>query len=146
MTKGQKIVFRILFFLYLAGVLFLCFGKFENTPSVEFTLFGIPTDKLVHFAMFFPYPILAFFAFDRFTETVKSTLLFVGITFIVGILIAVATEWGQANLTDYRSGDPLDFLADTIGLLLSSALVAFVDIRKQRKATSSQEVQSPAEP
>ena len=146
MTKGQKITFRILFILYIAGVLFMCFGKFDNAPSVKINLLGIPTDKLVHFAMFFPFPILAFFAFDQFTENVKATLLFIGITLLVGMLMAIATEWGQAHLTNYRSGDPLDFLADTIGLLLSSALVAFVDIRKQRKATSSREVQSPTEP
>ena len=133
MTKCQKIAFRILFVLYLAGVLFLCFGKFENTPSVDFSLFGIPTDKLVHFAMFFPFPILAFLAFDQFTETVKSTLLFTGVTLLTGLLIAVATEWGQAHLTDYRSGDPLDLLADTLALALSSVLVAVVDISKQRK-------------
>lgn len=136
MTRGQKIAFRIIFFLYVAGVLIMCFGRFENAPSVEFSLFGIPTDKLVHFMMFFPFPILAFLAFDQFTETVKSTLLFTGATFIVGLLLAVGTEWGQACLTEYRSGEPLDFLADSLALLLSSILVAVVDIRKQRRPTA----------
>ena len=133
MTKGKKISFRILFILYIAGVLFMCFGKFDNAPSVEINLFGIPTDKLVHFAMFFPFPILAFFAFDRYSETVKSTIIFIAITFIVGALLALATEWGQAHLTSYRSGDRLDLLADTLALALSSVLVAVVDISKQRK-------------
>ena len=133
MTKGQKIAFRILFILYLAGVLIMCFGRFEDAPSVEFSLFGIPTDKIVHFIMFFPFPILAFLAFDRFTETVKSTLIFTAVTLLVGIIVAVATELGQANLTDYRTGDPLDFLADTLSLLISSIIVAVVDISKQRK-------------
>lgn len=133
MTRGQKIAFRILFFLYVAGVLFLCFGRFDNTPSIEINFFGIPTDKLAHFAMFFPFPILAFLAFDQFTETVKATLLFTGATFIVGLLLAIGTEWGQANLTKYRSGDPLDLTADTIALLISSVVVAVVDIGKQKK-------------
>ena len=108
MSRGNKIAFQIIFWLYVAGVLFLCFGHFDNTPSIPTSFLGIPTDKIAHFTMFFPFPILAFFAFDRFTETVKSTLLFVGITFIVGLLLAFATEWGQAHLTEYRSGDPLD--------------------------------------
>lgn len=131
MSRGQQIAFRILFVLYLAGVLFMCFGKFESTTSVPLSILGIPTDKLVHFAMFFPFPILAFLAFDKYTETVKSTLLFVGVTFIVGVLLAVGTELGQAHLTEYRSGEPLDLLADCIALFLSSVLVAWVDIRKQ---------------
>jgi len=132
MNPRQKILFRVLFFLYVAGVLYLCLGKFEHTPSVQLDLFGIPTDKVVHFCMFFPFPILAFLSFDRYTETVSRTLLLVGATFLVGILLAVGTEWAQAHLTDYRSGDPLDFLADGLSLLLSSALVAFWDIRKQK--------------
>ena len=132
MTRWQKIAFRILFFLYVAGVLFLCFGRFENTPPVEWSLFGIPTDKLVHFCMFFPFPILAFLAFDRFTETVSRTLLFTGVTLVAGILLAVFTEWGQAHLTNYRSGDLWDLLSDIIALILSSLLVIFLDIRKQK--------------
>ena len=133
MSQKQKIAFRILFFLYIAGVLYLCFGRFDNAPSIELNLWGIPTDKLVHLGMFFPFPILAFLAFDPYTETVPQTLLFVGVTFLIGLIVAVGTEWGQASLTDYRSGDPLDFLADTIGLFLSSVLTTVWDIRKQKK-------------
>ena len=133
MTHNQKILFRILFLLYLTGVLYLCFGRFDNAPSIEWSLFGIPTDKLVHFCMFFPFPILAFLAFDRYTETVRQTLTFVGVTLAVGLLLAVGTEWGQAHFTDYRSADPWDFVADTSALVLSSILVSIWDIRKQKK-------------
>ena len=129
----QKLVFQILFFLYLAAVLVLCFGHFNNTPSVPMTLLGIPTDKIVHFGMFLPFPILAFLAFDKYTETVKSTLLFVGVTFLIGLLLALGTEWGQAHLTDYRTGDPMDLLADVTALILSSLLVIYWDIRKQKR-------------
>ena len=133
MTRRQLIWSRILFAVYLAAVAFLCFGRFSNSQDVPTDLWGIPTDKLVHFAMFFPFPILAFLAFDTFTQTVRETLLFVGVTLLVGILIAVGTEMGQANLTDYRSGDPLDLVADTIGLSVSSLITAVWDIRKQKK-------------
>ena len=83
--------------------------------------------------MFFPFPILAFLAFDRYTETARKTLTFVGITLAVGLLLAVGTEWGQAHFTDYRSADPWDFVADTSALVLSSFLVSIWDIRKQKK-------------
>ena len=59
MTRGQKIAFQILFFLYLAGILFLCFWHFESLPDTPSALLGIPMDKLVHCAMFIPFPILA---------------------------------------------------------------------------------------
>ena len=133
MTRSQKIAFQVIFFLYVAAVLFLCFGHFEQTPAIEWSLWGIPSAKVVHFCMFFPFPILAFLAFDRYTDSVRSTLLFSGITLLVGFLLAWGTEWGQAHLTDYRSGDPLDLLADGTALVLSTLLVIFLDIRKQKK-------------
>ena len=136
MSRGKRISFQILFCLYVAVVLFLCFGHFNNTPSVPRSLLGIPTDKLVHFTMFFPFPILAFLAFDRFTESVKGTLLFVGVTFVIGLMLAYGTEWGQAHLTRYRSGDSFDLLADSLALLLSSIIVAVIDIAKQRRLTN----------
>ena len=134
MTRSQKIAFQVIFFLYVAAVLFLCFAHFEQTPAIEWSLFGIPSDTVVHFCMFFPFPILAFLAFDRYTDSVRSTLLFSGITLLVGFLLAWGTEWGQAHLTDYRSGDPLDLLADGSALVLSTLLVIFLDIRKQKKS------------
>ncbi len=137
MKKGNRIAFQALFGLYIIGILFLCFGHFENTPSVAQSIFGIPTDKLVHFTMFAPFPFLAFLAFDQFTETKKATFLFTGVTFIVGLLIAFGTEWGQAHLTDYRSGDPYDLLADTLALLLSSVAIAVIDICKQKKRVAA---------
>lgn len=131
--KGKRLIARILFFLYLAAVLVLCFGQFKDAPSIPWTLLGIPSDKLVHFCMFFPFPILAFLAFDKYTETPRSTFLFSGITFLVGVALAFGTEWGQAHLTTYRSGDPLDWLADISALFLSTLIVIIWDLLKQRK-------------
>lgn len=133
MKISPKKVFQCGFVIYLLAVLFLCFGKFENTPDVPWSLFGIPSDKLVHFGMFFPFPILAFLAFDRFTDTPKSTFLFSGITWVLGLVLAFGTEWGQAHLTDYRSGDPWDLLADGLAITVSTIIVIIWDLSKQKK-------------
>ena len=133
MKVSLKKIFQFGFCVYLVAVLYLCFGKFEQTPDIPWSLLGIPSDKLVHFCMFFPFPILAFLAFDQYTDTVPKTLAFVGITLLVGVLLAIGTEWGQAHLTDYRSGDPKDLAADVTALVLSSVLIAWWDIRKQKK-------------
>lgn len=132
-SRRHKIAFQVLFFLYIALLLFLCFGQFQNMHSVPRTILGIPSDKVVHFCMFFPFPILAFLAFDQYTDTVRQSLLFSGITFVVGILLALGTEWGQAHLTRYRSGDTRDFLADSLALVLGTLIILFWDIRKQKK-------------
>ncbi len=133
MIHSFQIAFRLVFLLYIAALLVLCFAHFEQTPSMDWDLMGIPSDKVVHFCMFFPFPILAFLAFDRYTENVRSTLLFGGAILGIGCLLAVGTEWGQAHFTSYRSGDPKDLLADVLALLLSTAMVIVWDIRKQKK-------------
>ena len=129
----KKLILRVLFFIYLAAVLYLCFGKFESTPDVPWSILGIPSDKLVHFCMFFPFPILAFLAFDKYTETPKATFLFSGISWVLGLLLALGTEWGQAHLTTWRSGDPLDLTADALSITLSTILVIIWDLSKQKK-------------
>lgn len=131
--KRLRIIFQVAFSVYVAAVLLLCFGQFDNTSSVPRMILGIPTDKLVHFCMFFPFPILAFLAFDKYTETVRSTLAFTSVSFLAGLLLALGTEWGQSHLTSYRSGEPSDFLADSLALALSSLIVIWWDIRKQKK-------------
>lgn len=130
--KGRRIIARILFFLYIVTVLVLCFGRFKDVPSVPWTLLGIPSDKIVHFCMFFPFPILAFLAFDKYTQTPRSTFLFSGITFLVGVALAFGTEWGQAHLTTWRSGDPLDLLADVTALFIGTLIVIIWDLHKQK--------------
>ena len=66
MTPRQLKYARILFAVYLAAVLVLCFGKFPSSEDVPKYLWGIPTDKIVHFLMFLPFPVLAYLAFDRY--------------------------------------------------------------------------------
>jgi VanZ family protein len=133
MTKTLKTIFRVLFYLYLVAVAVLCFGSFNSLPEVSKTILGIPTDKVVHFCMFFPFPILAFLAYDKYTGDRKKVLLFAIVTFVVGCILAAGTELGQAYLTEYRSGDPKDFLADFLALLSGSVIATWLDLRQLSK-------------
>ena len=134
MTERQLLWARILLAGYLVTVLVLCFANFSSVPEVQKEFLGIPTDKIVHFCMFFPFPCLAFMAFDKHTDSLRSSAFWAVGTFLAGCVIAAATEWGQARLTTWRSGDGTDFIADLAALAVSSLLVFFIDIRKQRRA------------
>ena len=126
----RRLIFKILLVLYLATVAWLCFGHFSSIPNVKMSYWGIPTDKIVHFLMFFPFPLLAFGAFDKFTTKPWHSLVFVLTVFGIGCLLASATEIGQAYTT-YRSGDPHDFLADGLALAISCIIVLVIDLCKQ---------------
>ena len=134
MTRRQLIWARILFGVYLAVVAWLCFGRFDNTQDISWSILGIPSDKIVHFCMFLPFPFLAYLAFDRYTDKLWSSLLWTVVSLVAGALVAAGTEIGQARLTTYRSGDPNDFKADLLALAVGSVIVFLLDIRKQRKS------------
>lgn len=136
MTRTQRIWARVLLGVYVLAILVLCFANFSSVPKVQDEILGIPTDKLVHFLMFLPFPFLAYFAFDKHTETVRSTLAFTAICFLAGCAFAAVTEYGQAYLTTWRNGDPKDFVSDIVALALASIVVIFLDIRKQRRVCS----------
>ncbi|MBR0174543.1 MAG: VanZ family protein [Bacteroidales bacterium] len=132
MTTPKTILARILFFLYLAAIAFLCFMHVDKLPDVEKFLFGIPADKLAHFLMFLPFPILAYLAYDHLTNRFWSAVLFVAATFIIGALLAYGTEYVQGKLP-YRSMDINDFKADALALAISSVFVFIIDVTHLQK-------------
>ena len=132
MTRRQLLASRILLILYLIAVFWLCFGQFDSMPDVKRYFLGIPTDKIVHFLMFLPFPILAYLAFDRYSEKFWPAVGWTAVAFLAGILLAGGTEVGQACLTSYRSGDPNDFRADLLALGVGTLFIFILDLRKQR--------------
>ena len=129
----RTLVFRILTILYLCAIGVICFANFSNVNEVPRSLFGIPADKIVHFLMFLPFPVLVFFSFRLSgTGVVKSLLLIIAI-FAVGCLLAWSTEYVQGMLP-YRDMDMEDFKADRIGLASGSMITFFVRLLSRHKA------------
>ena len=115
----RNVVSLVLFVIYLAAVIWCCFGHFDDLPDVDKSLFGIPTDKIVHFIMFLPFPVLCFKSFSFLAGKQWRAILTIIVIFILGCLLAAGTEIGQ-SFTKYRSGDPLDFISDVAALVVSS--------------------------
>ena len=131
MTRKQLRLARIVFAVYILAVLVLCFGKFESSQDMPKDLWGIPLDKIVHFLMFFPFPLLACLAFGGFPGKPGQAVLKTVAAFLGGCAFAAGTEWVQTRLS-YRSGDPVDFQADALALLLSSIIVLILVLVKKR--------------
>lgn len=128
-------LFRLLTLLYLAAVAVLCFAKFSSLSSVPGSFLGIPTDKIVHFLMFLPFPVLALLSFELKKPHLLKLVLIVVFLFIMGCLIAWATEYVQ-GLLPYRDMDPVDFRADRLGLLSGSVISFLLFVFAVRKANA----------
>lgn len=122
LTKKFKLASRIFLFLYIVLVAFLVLFDFSNGPQVPTVLWGIPTDKIVHFLMFTPYPILLYGSFHDITCRPYGHLLLLLVILVTGCVLAFLTEYAQ-SFTEYRSAEPLDFLADVTGMFASSFLI-----------------------
>ncbi len=122
-----------LFCLYILAVGLMCFTRPENIPPVAFDWFGLTADKIVHFLMFIPFPILAGFAFvpERYGKT-RKTLCIVAIV-ALATATAIATEKIQGIL-GYRSFEIRDLVADLAGIAAgTSAILTFIVFKTGQK-------------
>jgi len=105
----------------------LCFTSSDKLPDIQKTIFGFPTDKVTHFLMFLPFPILFYMAWDHDTSKALRSIGFSLLNLSCGILVAALTEWVQKYLPT-RSMDLHDFNTDLIALAIGTAFVFLVDI------------------
>ena len=131
MKISSKTIMTALFCAYLAILALLCFMHTDNAPEVKFTLFGLPADKIVHFCMFAPYPILAFQAFHSKDSSRWREMMLLGVIAVFGAGLAYGTEQIQ-GLTDYRSYELADFYADAVGLAAGTAAVLLQTVFRKR--------------
>lgn len=119
----NKKTYITLFVVYLAAVAFLCFMKPDDMPEIQKDLFGIPMDKVAHFLMFLPYPILGAVSFMHKETGIWRNLAVLAVIAIVGAGLAYGTEVIQAQ-TDYRAYEITDFVADMTGIATGTLLTA----------------------
>ncbi len=123
----RALIFRVLMILYIFSVAYLCFSHLNNIPRVPRHFLGFETDKLVHFCMFFPFPILAFFAYDHLTQKPIQAFAAIITILAIGGIFAGLTEIIQGMLI-YRSEDIRDYKADCLALSISAAIVFIIDL------------------
>lgn len=100
-------------------------GKIE----IPVQLLGIEVDKLVHFALFFPYSVFAWLAFGRTSIRRFSNWSFVLIG-VSGLILAAVTEFSQL-LNPYRNFDPKDMLSNFIAILAGTIVITVICISKK---------------
>ncbi len=127
-------IFRILLLVYLAGVAYLCFGNFNDLPDIQKTLFGIPMDKVVHFGMFFPAPLIGFFAFNKEPLSPGKAAVTLLCICSIACVFAGLTEIIQGTLP-YRSEDIKDFEADCLAIGISTVTVFIINLCLYKKAS-----------
>lgn len=127
----SRIISSLAFCLYIAAVAYLCFASPDHIPELPQLWFGLPSDKVGHFLMFLPYPILAYQTFASKDMSPSRCSLILLIIMITGVGTAFGTEQLQAALA-YRSAEIHDLYADTAGMLTGGLCVTGHILLKNR--------------
>lgn len=98
-----------------------CLIPQQDIPDVGFEFF-IPTDKIVHFLMFFGLAAVASFNYIYDKKGKIIILKLVVFAILIPILYGGLIEIIQEKYYPERSGDWYDFLADALGALASIPL------------------------
>ena len=128
MSLFHRVLKIILFLVYLAAVAWLCFGTFTPDPSIPRSILGYPTDKVVHFLMFLPFPILGTIAFDF-----RSWWRALSLSTLAAILIAFAFEQLQSRITAHRITDAADLNANILGIAFGLAVAILIGLGSKKK-------------
>ena len=133
--KGHlRILYITAFCIYLAAVGVLCFIRPSSLPEMEIkTFLGLPIDKVLHFLMFLPYPVLSGLAFINREQKLSAVISIMLILAITGTGVAYGTEMIQAQ-TGYRSYEIGDFHADITGIITGSmTAIAYLTYTRLKK-------------
>lgn len=125
----KKPLYTILFISWVVFVAFLSLFSFSGTdlPTVQ-----IPhLDKLVHFTFYFVASVLGTLSIKECSSSPKIGKRVVW--YLVGSLIAygIIIEVLQSKFTATRSGEILDFVANTIGVFAGIIVARFLFLRKE---------------
>lgn len=124
MVKGAKILIKTLYIIYIAMVLFFCFYSFSSSDiDLGKHFLGIRLDRYVHFIMFFPYSFITWLS-CRYTVSNPFIRKYAqALTLASGLVFAGMTELFQSWFFS-RSGDILDFAADSVSIVTGCIVIA----------------------
>ena len=130
-TTTKTVLSRVLFAGYILALCLVCFISSDSMPDIKKMIFGIPTDKIIHFTMFAPFAFLTYLSFDHPPRKGWNSAGFCLATLLAGCLVAFATEALQSYLPT-RTMDIKDFYADALAVALGCVFVLTVDLTHKR--------------
>lgn len=120
----------LLFAIYLAAVAYLCFLKPGSIPTLPQFIYGIPTDKIIHFIMFLPYPLLAFISFRPDRGGLKAKFIVFAAILAAGAAMAMGME--RLQIAAGRNYDIMDFYANLAGMAAGAAITTVFILTRHR--------------
>ena len=130
MARLRRIIYPIVFCIYIAVVGYLCLARTDDLPHWTASWLGLPVDKVGHFLMFTPFPLLGYLTFYKEGQITSRKMILLGWMMVTGLAIASSIELVQSSL-EYRSAEIGDLIADGAGLLCGGLItLTYIMIRR----------------
>ena len=110
--------------LSLAVLIAILYLSFFKPPTVPFNTVKY-LDKVVHLLMYGGLCSVLWFEYFL-THSKVNTMKVVLWIFVAPVLFSGAIEFGQSYLTSYRGGDLVDFVFNSLGVVLAALFSAYV--------------------
>lgn len=110
--------------LSLAVLIAILYLSFFKPPTVPFNTVK-HLDKVVHLLMYGGLCSVLWFEYFL-THSKVNTMKVVLWIFVAPVLFSGAIEFGQSYLTSYRGGDLVDFVFNSLGVVLAALFSAYV--------------------
>jgi VanZ family protein len=115
-------------FSFLVALIILYLSLANSRSFDKVPLFEIPyLDKLVHFAMYFVLMLVIIFENRKSIKSNRQLILISTIPFIYGVVLEIL----QAVLTNTRSGNIFDALADGAGIF-AALIIGSVYLQRRK--------------
>lgn len=115
---------RVLLVIYLISLGYLYFGNPSMDKEIPTVIWIIPLDKLAHFLMILPLPLLSFCSF--FKKDKWKTLFW---TFFISLILVTVLELTQSTVNPERQTELLDLVANIISLVTVSGILALIKVK-----------------
>lgn len=130
MNKKIGITAIILLIVYI--LISLYFLLTAVSLGLSNKLFCIPIDKVLHFLMFIPYPILFWMIIRYNSNNYRKKISTYLLIFLISAIIGAATEIMQSFNNIPRDGDIKDLVADSCGIAVTLLILWILEDKIDR--------------
>ncbi len=133
MKKKTNTIWKALGLIYLLTIFYLFLSDAKSLPKdVNFSIFNIPSDKIVHFIIYLPFSILFYKSFEWYLKrfTIFKIIIF---NILLGFILSITTETLQV-LNPVRTVSIFDLFANFTGVLIGTLfLTLYIILFRQNK-------------
>ena len=119
LQRIKKLLEHNLITLAVVATIIIAILSLTAIPKINFGLEIKSSDKILHILAYFTLSTVWFLALQKKMSNLYSRLFLVFTLIIYGIILEVL----QGGITNYRTGDFYDVIANTIGVLLAVLLI-----------------------